>query len=174
MLGYLISGSDGEIVPPDANFDEGWYDTGDIATIDDEGFIFIQGRAKRFAKVGGEMVSLLAVEELAMHAWPDADHAAVSIPDERKGEKIILITTCQDATRKQIQEVGKVLKAGEIAIPRKVLATEELPLLSTGKVDYVTLTAVAIEEDENDTGLIGKLANLVTKSNSEENIENGT
>ena len=82
---------------------EGWHDTGDIAAIDKDGFISILGRAKRFAKIGGEMVSLLAVEELAMQIWPDFNHAAVNLPDERKGEKIVLITNNQDAMLDDIQ-----------------------------------------------------------------------
>jgi acyl-[acyl-carrier-protein]-phospholipid O-acyltransferase / long-chain-fatty-acid--[acyl-carrier-protein] ligase len=166
MLGYLIHGSDGEIKPPVASCGEGWHDTGDIASIDEDGFISILGRAKRFAKIGGEMVSLLAVEELAMHAWPDFNHAAVNLPDERKGEKIVLITTNQNANRKQIQEIAKQLKYGEIYIPKKVVRAEELPLLSTGKIDYVTLTEMALAEDQSGSGWINKLANLVGKPGS--------
>lgn len=164
MLGYLIHGSDGEIQAPVSSFGEGWHDTGDIASVDDDGFIFILGRARRFAKIGGEMVSLLAVEELAMQAWPDYSHAAVILSDERKGEKIVLITNHQDANRKKIQQVAKQLKYGEIYIPKKVVLAEELPLLSTGKIDYVTLTNMAVAEDQSGSGWISKLAGLVGKS----------
>ncbi len=168
MSGYLIHGSDGEIQPPTSSFGKGWYDTGDIASVDEDGFIYILGRAKRFAKIGGEMVSLLAVEELAMKAWPDYSHAAVSLADERKGEKIVLITNHQDANRKKIQQVAKQLKYGEIYIPKKVVLAEELPLLSTGKIDYVTLTNMAVAEDQSGSGWISKLASLVGKSNLNE------
>ncbi len=164
MLGYLIHGGDGEIRAPVTSCGEGWHDTGDIAAIDEDGFIFILGRAKRFAKIGGEMVSLLAVEELAMQTWPDFYHAAVILSDERKGEKIILVTTNQDAVRKQIQETAKKLKYGEITIPKKVVLAEELPMLSTGKVDYVTLTELALAEDQSGSGWISKLVSLVGKS----------
>jgi acyl-[acyl-carrier-protein]-phospholipid O-acyltransferase / long-chain-fatty-acid--[acyl-carrier-protein] ligase len=174
MLGYLIHGSNGEITPPIASCGEGWHDTGDIASIDEDGFISILGRAKRFAKIGGEMVSLLAVEELAIKTWPDFSHAAVTLPDERKGEKIVLITNEQNASRKHIQETARKLKYGEIYIPKKVVLAEELPMLSTGKVDYLTLTEMALAEEEIGSGWISKLANWVGKSNSEakENQEN--
>ncbi len=167
MLGYLLHDGDGQLHPPDAHDGSGWYDTGDIAKIDEEGFIFIQGRAKRFAKIGGEMVSLLAVEELAMQTWPDAIHAAVNLPDERKGEKIVLVTNHQEATRKQMQETARALKVGELFIPRKVLLAEELPILSTGKIDYVSLTELALAEEEDGSGWISKLANLVSRPASE-------
>ena len=161
MLGYLLHNSDGEIKPPVASCGEGWHDTGDIAAIDEDGFFSILGRAKRFAKIGGEMISLLAVEELAMQTWPDFNHAAVNLADERKGEKIILITNNQDANRKQIQEMAKQLKYGEIYIPKRVILAEELPMLSTGKIDYVTLTEMALAEENNGSGWVGKLASFV-------------
>ncbi len=168
MLGYLIHGSNGEITSPKASCGRGWHDTGDIAYVDDDGFISILGRAKRFAKIGGEMVSLLAVEELAIQTWPDFNHAAVTLPDERKGEKIVLISNNLNANRKHIQETAKQLKYGEISIPKKVILAEELPMLSTGKIDYVTLTKMAMAEDESGSGWINKLASLVTKTNSTE------
>ena len=83
MLGHLKADRPGVIVPTT----DGWYDTGDIVAIDAEGFITIKGRAKRFAKIAGEMVSLTVVETLAWSAWPGGEHAVVAIPDSRKGEK---------------------------------------------------------------------------------------
>lgn len=155
MLGYLRADQE-TIQPPATERGPGWYDTGDIADIDAEGFITILGRAKRFAKVGGEMVSLTAVEGLALQTWPGFNHAAVNIPDPRKGERIILYTTCREASRKTYQETVRRLGASELNIPREIIYQRHLPALSTGKTDYRALTALAekaaitSEEDESD------------------------
>ena len=140
MSGYLLHGTDGHIHPPRTTRGEDWYDTGDIAAIDAEGYIELRGRAKRFAKIGGEMISLTAVEELAAKAWPDYNHAAVSLPEKRKGEKIILITENGQANRKSFQQKARELGYGELYIPRNVIHIRELPVLGTGKTDYVVLT----------------------------------
>ncbi|TGT22170.1 hypothetical protein EN812_35630, partial [Mesorhizobium sp. M4B.F.Ca.ET.169.01.1.1] len=78
---------------------DGWHDTGDIVTVDDAGFSSIRGRAKRFAKIGGEMISLAAVEALAGELWKGSLSAVATVPDARKGEKLILITEASGATR---------------------------------------------------------------------------
>src|SRR5690606_32357350 len=98
MLGYLKTEIPGVLQPPP----QGEYDTGDIVAIDGTGFVTIQGRVKRFAKVAGEMVSLGAVEELAGQIWPGHTHVAVSIPDVRKGEQIVLLTEKEGATRDKL------------------------------------------------------------------------
>src|SRR5690606_12849399 len=95
MKGYYLIDSPGQVIPPA----DGWYDTGDIVEIDGEGYLFIKGRAKRFAKIGGEMVSLTAVEEYVSELWPDYAHAVVQIPDAKKGEQLVLITTNPAANR---------------------------------------------------------------------------
>ena len=139
MSGYLLHGSDGSIQAPRTARGEGWYDTGDIAAIDAEGYIELLGRAKRFAKIGGEMISLTAVEELAAAVWPDCNHAAISLPDERKGEKIILLSEQEGADRKAFREKARELGYGELYIPREVAHMREIPVLGTGKTDYVSL-----------------------------------
>lgn len=162
MLGYLLPGEEG-IQAPETERGPGWYDTGDIADIDDEGFISILGRAKRFAKIGGEMVSLTAVEELALKIWPGFNHAAVNLSDEKKGEKIVLVTENENATRKEFQEHARKSGAGELHIPRRVVLTDALPVLGTGKTDYSTLTELAIAEEKTGNGWLGKLTGLVKK-----------
>lgn len=132
MLGYIKADQPGVIQPPK----DGWHDTGDVVTIDEDGFIVIKGRLKRFAKIGGETVSLAVVESCASALWPDYSHAAVTIPDGRKGEQIILVTTCPDAERTDL--VGWVHNHGvqELAVPRRILVVESVPVLGTGKTDY--------------------------------------
>jgi acyl-[acyl-carrier-protein]-phospholipid O-acyltransferase/long-chain-fatty-acid--[acyl-carrier-protein] ligase len=95
MLGYLRADRPGQIEVPR----EGWHDTGDVVAMDEDGFIAIRGRLKRFAKIGGETVSLTVVENCASALWPDHVHAAIAVPDGRKGEQIVLVTTCPEANR---------------------------------------------------------------------------
>jgi len=134
MLGYIKADEPGVIRPPK----DGWHDTGDVVTIDEDGFIAIKGRLKRFAKIGGETVSLAVVESCASALWPDYSHAAIAMPDTgRKGEQIILVTTCPGAQRTDL--VGWVHNHGvqELAVPKKILVVESIPVLGTGKTDYV-------------------------------------
>ncbi len=143
MLGYLLHDRPGELVPPSAEAGAGWYDTGDIVRIDEDGFVWIQGRAKRFAKVGGEMVSLTSVEDLAARTWPGAQHAAVSLPDAQKGEQIVLVTNVAGARRAALLQQAKVEGIGELNVPRHVFAVREIPLLGTGKSDYPAVSGLA-------------------------------
>mgnify|MGYP001037322602 CR=1 FL=1 len=114
--------------------------------MDDDGFIRIQGRAKRFAKIGGEMVSLAAVEELAAATWPDALHAVTSLPDPAKGEMLVLITEQKDAERSALMQQAKALGIGELNVPKKIMTTKNVPLLGTGKIDYPGVKALAEEQ----------------------------
>ena len=118
---------------------DGWYDTGDIVSIDEDGYVTILGRAKRFAKVGGEMISLAAVEEVLCEIWPDDKHAVMMLHGGPKGETLALVTTRPELKRDEVrQKLGEAGMA-EIAMPKKVISMEDMPLLSTGKVDYVSL-----------------------------------
>ncbi len=139
MAGYLKADAPGKLQPPEG----GWHDTGDIVTIDDVGFVTIKGRAKRFAKIGGEMVSLPAVEGYAAVLWPDAEHAVVTRPDARKGEQLVLFTTRKDAKVAALQAWGKTNGVTELAVPRDIRVVDALPVLGTGKLDYVTMGEMA-------------------------------
>lgn len=139
MAGYLLAAERGVLHPPAA----GWHDTGDIVTIDEAGFITIRGRAKRFAKIGGEMISLPAVEGYAAAVWPQAMHAVVTRPDPRKGEQLVLFTTAADATAKALQEWARANGVTELMIPRDIRHLAELPVLGTGKLDYPKLQELA-------------------------------
>jgi acyl-[acyl-carrier-protein]-phospholipid O-acyltransferase / long-chain-fatty-acid--[acyl-carrier-protein] ligase len=135
MLGYLRAERPGALEPPP----DGWYDTGDIVTIDEEGFVTIKGRAKRFAKVGGEMISLAAVEMLAAELWPNHPSAVVAAPDARKGERLILVTQQKDATRSQFIAFARENHASELMIPSEIMIVDKMPMLGSGKVDLVSL-----------------------------------
>ncbi len=144
MLGYLRAENPGVLEPPPG----GWHDTGDIVTIDDQGFIAIKGRVKRFAKIAGEMVSLGAAETLAHDVWPEAHSAVVALPDARKGEKLVLVTTQAGAARAALLKAAKAQGVSELAVPAKIVIAARLPVLGSGKTDYVAVKALAEVERE--------------------------
>ncbi len=143
MLGYLAPEQPGRLLPPRTERGLGWYDTGDIARIDADGFVTLLGRVKRFAKLGGEMISLATVEQLAAGCWPEHQHAALNRPDPVKGEHIVLLTTRQDADHQELIEAARRMGLGELYIPRQVLAVPEIPLLGSGKPDYPGIRRLA-------------------------------
>lgn len=139
MKGYYLFDNPGVLNPPE----DGWYNTGDIVEVDARGYIHIKGRVKRFAKVAGEMVSLEVVEHIACTAATEYQHAASSVSDAQRGESIVLFTTDKKLKREDLQIVAKNLGLPELAVARKIVAVEEIPLLGTGKTDYVTLKQMA-------------------------------
>jgi acyl-[acyl-carrier-protein]-phospholipid O-acyltransferase/long-chain-fatty-acid--[acyl-carrier-protein] ligase len=140
MAGYLTA--DGRVEPPA----DGWHDTGDVVSITDDGWVKIKGRVKRFAKVGGEMVSLTAAEDLACAVWPDDRHAVIALPDPKKGERLILVTDRRDAESGPLIAHAQSIGAPEIAVPRKIIRVAEIPVLGTGKTDYVALQRIVDAE----------------------------
>ena len=140
MMGYMTADRPGELQPL-----QGWHDTGDIVSVDREGFVTIRGRAKRFAKIGGEMVSLGAVEMLVQALWPEEHHAAVAVPDKRRGERIVLVTTAGDADTEKLRQYGRKAGAAELMVPDDIIKVEEIPVLGSGKTDYVSARKLAME-----------------------------
>jgi len=141
MMGYYLYDQPGVLQAPA----DGWYDTGDVVDIDAQGFIRILGRVKRFAKIAGEMVSLETVETLAHAASPEHQHAASTQPDAQRGENIVLFSTDASLSRDSLQAAARKLGSPDLAVPKKIIPLEALPLLGTGKTDYVTLRSMAAE-----------------------------
>lgn len=139
MSGYLRHDRPGVLQPPASDIGPGWYETGDVVEFDDDGFVKIVGRVKRFAKVAGEMVSLEVVEKIAAAASSTGQHAATTRPDAAKGEALVLFSTDRSLNRDALVAAAKGLGASELAVARSIVVVDALPLLGTGKLDYVTL-----------------------------------
>lgn len=136
MSGYMLHSNPGVVKFPS---EDGWYNTGDIVYVDDDGFLTIQGRMKRFIKVAGEMVSLEVVESIARKADPKGMHAATSKADPSKGEMAVLVTTNKELLRTNLVSAAKEMGISELMVARQIVYVEQIPLLGTGKTDYVTL-----------------------------------
>lgn len=124
----------------------GWYDTGDVVTMDDERFLKIVGRVKRFAKPGGERISMDGCEALAAACWPKAAHAVIAIPDARKGEALVLVTTQEDATSRTLLAFARERGLSEIMVPRIIIPAAKLPLLGSGKINYPAVSTLVAEQ----------------------------
>lgn len=141
MKGYIRPDAPGRLVP----LQEGWHDTGDVVSVDEDGYCVIRGRIKRFAKIGGEMVSLTVVENCAAALWPDHMHAAAIIPDPKRGEQIVLVTEHPKPKRGELLAWAQAHGVPEISIPKKIISTDVVPVLGTGKLDYQAVTQLARE-----------------------------
>ncbi len=142
MLGYLRAENPGNLEAPSM----GWHDTGDIVQIDREGFVTIKGRAKRFAKIGGEMISLAQIEAVASECWPGALSAVASLPDAKKGERLTLVTDKKDASRAAFASFAKGRGLSDLATPAEVMVVDALPLLGSGKLDFAAVTKLVLEK----------------------------
>ena len=140
--------TEAQIAPPP----DGWHDTGDIVRVDDEGFVTIAGRAKRFAKLAGEMVSLAVAERIAIVAYPAHRHAVVALPDSRRGERLVLISEAPLVTRDALVDAAHREGLPEIAIPRDIVLVAVLPLLGSGKTDYAAVLRLAAEANFSHPG----------------------
>ena len=146
MLGYIMPNNPGVLVP----LEDGWYHTGDVVEIDEIGFVYIRDRIKRFAKVGGEMVSLNAVHETVVKAFEadgvDFSYGVVAVPHESKGEQIVLVTNNKNVTNDKLHAYIKQNGLPELYLPRVILYHDTLPVFATGKADNVTLKKQVMEE----------------------------
>lgn len=142
MLGYIHAVAPDVIVAPPGD----WYYTGDVVDMDEQGFVTIRDRLKRFAKVAGEMVALGALEDLAAELWPQDRHAAAALPDGQRGERIMLVSSARDAGRAALAEAARDKGLSELVVPRAILTVDEVPLLPTGKIDHRAVKALAVAQ----------------------------
>jgi acyl-[acyl-carrier-protein]-phospholipid O-acyltransferase/long-chain-fatty-acid--[acyl-carrier-protein] ligase len=133
MQGYVLANNPGVVVPPEG----GWHDTGDIVHMDAEGYLTIKGRAKRFAKIGGEMVSLAAVEALCADLVGEALLVAVALPDAKRGERVVVMTTEPTLSLEALRLHFKAQGASELMLPERVVPVDDLPVLGTGKIHFM-------------------------------------
>lgn len=142
MAGYLLHGKG--FVPA-----EEWYDCGDVVAVDDDGFLSIQSRLKRFAKISGEMISLDSVEKAAEQCFGLGGNAAINLPDAKKGERILLYTVHKTATKQVLRDFLSQSGQSMLFMPAEIIIVEKLPQLGSGKTDYVTLKQLARQEPEH-------------------------
>ena len=141
MNGYLFADQPGVLCPPE----DGWHDTGDIVDVDDDGVVTIKGRAKRFAKIGGEMVSLAAVEMMVAEFWEEDNHVVLSRSHPKKGEELLLVTDKTDAERQPLIQCAREKGLPELWVPRAIIIVQEIPVMGTGKIDLVMTQQLVVD-----------------------------
>lgn len=143
MLGYL-----NDIEESSLRLKSGWYDTGDLGYLDEDGYLWHKGRLKRFVKIGGEMVSLIMVEETMNALTPvEVECCAVELPDSKRGSKIVGVTNIEVDQQDLNKKLSKALP--NLALPKKYVHVAEFPRMGSGKTDFRSLTEIVRELDEN-------------------------
>ena len=146
MSGYLNDMAESHL-----RLKSGWYDTGDLGVLDEDGYLWHKGRLKRFVKIGGEMISLVNVEEtLAEVIGEDVGCCAVELPDARRGSRIIAVTNRQIDERDVARKLADQLP--NLALPKKYVVVKELPTMGSGKIDFRTLTGMVRRQEDNSRG----------------------
>jgi acyl-[acyl-carrier-protein]-phospholipid O-acyltransferase/long-chain-fatty-acid--[acyl-carrier-protein] ligase len=144
MQGYL-----NDLEESSLRLKSGWYDTGDLGYLDEDGYLWHKGRLKRFVKIGGEMVSLVMVEETMNDLTPiEIECCAVELPDAKRGSKIVGVTNTEIDKQDLNKRLSKTLP--NLALPKKYVHVPEFPRMGSGKTDFRTLTEIVREMDEKD------------------------
>jgi acyl-[acyl-carrier-protein]-phospholipid O-acyltransferase/long-chain-fatty-acid--[acyl-carrier-protein] ligase len=142
MRGHYLYEAPGVLQPLKSELGPGWYTTGDVVEVDEDGYVTILGRVKRFAKIAGEMISLEVVERIATLASPGQRHAATVEHVAAGGESTVLFTTDPALDRITLVKAAREIGAPELAVAKRIVRLAELPILGSGKTDYVSLKAM--------------------------------
>ena len=172
MLGYYRDSRPGVIEMPRSVKGEGWYDTGDVVEVDESGMVTIVGRTRRFTKVAGEMVSLDVMELVASAASPGHRHAAIVLLEDSGEEVTVLFTTDASLTRPRLAEAARSSGAPELAVARRLVTLAEIPVMFTGKTDYVSLKLLA--ENDSYGRLLSVAAGRTVGGTGEQSTQHGS
>ncbi len=144
MNGYL-----GDIEETSLRIHNGWYDTGDIGVLDEDGFLWHRGRLRRFVKVGGEMVSLVRVEDVLEKLLPeDAVCCVVDVPNPTKGADLVAAVTTKEIDKKHIKKL-MAKKLPPIAIPKEFYVIDNIPMMASGKVNFREVEKICRKFENN-------------------------
>jgi len=137
----VMKGYYGDLEETSLRIEDGWYDTGDMGLMDEDGYLWHKGRLKRFVKIGGEMVSLVRTESVLQDLLPEGENCCiVELPDSIKGAKLVAAVTADVNEKEMIKKMRKKLPS--IAVPSQFIKFDDLPKMGSGKVDFRTVTEI--------------------------------